>query len=103
MELLKKILNTKLNFVVRLKNPWFWVGLAGVFLTALNITPEAVTSWSALEQAVNTALSNPAMIVAALVAVLGVVVDPTTEGVGDSKQALGYSEPKKQDDTESNV
>jgi phi LC3 family holin len=29
----------------------------------------------------------------ALLVVLGIVVDPTTVGVGDSKRALGYEEP----------
>ena len=29
----------------------------------------------------------------ALLVILGVVVDPTTAGVGDSKRALGYEEP----------
>ncbi len=29
----------------------------------------------------------------ALLVILGIVVDPTTAGVGDSKRALGYEEP----------
>jgi phi LC3 family holin len=31
----------------------------------------------------------------ALLVILGIVVDPTTVGVGDSKRALGYEEPWK--------
>lgn len=27
---------------------------------------------------------------------LGIVVDPTTSGIGDSEQALNYTEPKKE-------
>ena len=27
---------------------------------------------------------------------LGIIVDPTTDGVGDSDEAQGYEEPKKQ-------
>lgn len=30
-----------------------------------------------------------------VLAILGVVTDPTTEGVADSTQALTYTEPKK--------
>ena len=30
----------------------------------------------------------------AVLTILGVVVDPTTQGVGDSSQALTYTEPK---------
>ena len=31
----------------------------------------------------------------AVLVILGVVVDPTTEGLGDSAQAMTYTEPKK--------
>lgn len=30
-----------------------------------------------------------------ILAVLGVLVDPTTAGIGDSQRALGYNEPAK--------
>ena len=30
-----------------------------------------------------------------ILALLGIVVDPTTEGVSDSNQAMTYEEPKK--------
>lgn len=33
-----------------------------------------------------------------LLAILGIVVDPTTEGVGDSLQAVGYEHPKTLDE-----
>lgn len=31
----------------------------------------------------------------AILAILGIVADPTTAGVGDSEQAMGYTEPKE--------
>ena len=31
----------------------------------------------------------------AILAILGIVVDPTTAGVRDSEQAMGYTEPKE--------
>ena len=33
------------------------------------------------------------MLAFALLVILGIVVDPTTAGVGDSKRAMGYVEP----------
>ena len=33
-----------------------------------------------------------------LLAILGIVVDPTTEGVGDSLKAMGYEHPKTLDE-----
>ena len=44
------------------------------------------------EDAVTTLL----FMVVEVLALLGIVVDPTTEGVGDSQQAMGYLEPKKE-------
>lgn len=38
-----------------------------------------------------------------ILVVLGVVVDPTTAGVGDSTNALNYQSPKVNDDTEDNA
>lgn len=33
----------------------------------------------------------------AVLTILGVVTDPTTDGITDSKQALEYTEPKRDD------
>ncbi len=85
----------KLNLKVRLKNPWFWVGLAGVILTAMGVNPEMLTSWQAVADAVKNLMSNPYMIGSVAIAVLGVFVDPTTSGVGDSRRALTYQQPEE--------
>lgn len=85
----------KMNLKVRLKNPWFYIGLLGVILTAMGISPETLTSWGAVYVAIQDLVSNPFMLGSVFVAVLGIFVDPTTEGVGDSEQALTYTEPKK--------
>ena len=42
-------------------------------------------------------ITNALLILVNIFVVLGVVVDPTTDGIGDSKQALEYTEPKKLD------
>ena len=86
----------KMNIPVRMKNPWFWVGLAGLFLTAIGVNPETLTSWAALKQALMEFISNPFMIGSALVALLGQFIDPTTAGVGDSAQAMTYTVPKEE-------
>ena len=85
----------KLNIPVRLKNPWFWVGLAGVILAAMGVSPETLTSWEALKAAALGLVSNPYMLGSVLCAVLGVLVDPTTAGVGDSARVMTYSSPRK--------
>lgn len=85
----------KLNVPVRMKNPWFWVGLLGVVLTAMGVSPEMLTSWGLVGQAAKDLVSNPFMLGSVVIAVLGVFVDPTTAGVGDSAQALTYAKPRK--------
>ena len=85
----------KINWRVRLKNPWFWVGLIGVILTAMGISAETLTSWQAVYDALVALVSKPIMLGSVLVAVLGVLVDPTKEGVTDSTQAMTYEKPKK--------
>ena len=39
-------------------------------------------------------LASLILLVGSVLAILGVVTDPTTEGVGDSEQALTYTKPK---------
>lgn len=84
-----------MNLNVRIKNPWFWVGVFGVILTAMGISPEMLTSWGAVWEAIVNLVQNPFMIGSVIVALLGTFVDPTTAGIGDSSQALTYTEPKK--------
>lgn len=85
----------KMNLKVRIKNPYFWIGLIGVILTAMGISPEMLTSWSILWQSIIDLVRNPFMIGSVILAVMGVLVDPTTFGIKDSTQALTYSKPKQ--------
>lgn len=84
-----------INFKVRAKNPYFWVGLGGVILTAMGVSPETFTSWSVVWEQLAALVSNPFMLCSVVLAVMGVLVDPTTAGVVDSHLALTYTEPKK--------
>lgn len=85
----------KMNWKVRAKNPWFWVSLGGIILTAMGVSADMFTSWGAVIAQAKALISNPFMLVSVALAVLGVFVDPTTAGVSDSAQALGYEKPKK--------
>ena len=84
----------KINIPVRMKNPWFWVGLLGVILSAMGVSPEMFTSWESVFQALRDLVSNPYMLGCVAMAVLGVLTDPTTKGICDSKQAMTYDKPK---------
>lgn len=85
----------EINIPVRMKNPWFWVSLLGVILTAMGVSPEMFTSWDAVMQAIRDLLGNPFMLGSVTIAVMGVFIDPTTKGVSDSKLAMTYDKPKE--------
>lgn len=83
----------KVNIPVRVKNPWFWIGLVAIVVTALGVDPQSFTSWQAVADCAMAVLRNPVQLVTAILAVLAVFVDPTTAGFGDSARALGYNKP----------
>ena len=82
-----------INWRVRLKQKWFWLAIvpavlvlartiAAVFGINLDLT-DMGEKLIAVVEAVFTVL-----------VILGIVVDPTTEGLRDSAQAMTYEEPK---------
>jgi len=90
----------KLNIPVRMRNPWFWVGVVSVALTAIGVDPLSFTSWGEVAAGIVTVLNNPVQLVTLTLAVLGIFVDPTTSGLSDSPQALTYDKPAKDGGTE---
>ena len=83
----------KLNWKVRLKNKVFWVSFVPTFfasiytvLAMLEITPPISEN----------AVTNLVMMVVSMLASIGVLVDPTTAGVGDSSLAMTYDEPRSE-------
>ena len=87
----------KVNIPVRMKNPWFWVGVASVAITAIGVDPQTFTSWSAVWEGIKAVLCNPVQLCTMCLAILSVFVDPTTAGIGDSKRALEYTKPNKEE------
>lgn len=87
----------EINWKARFKNPVFWMTVipaAVAFVYTVLGTLEIVPALSE-EMVLNIA----ANIITALTA-LGVLVDPTTAGIGDSKLAMTYEEPRKDVDEE---
>lgn len=86
----------KLNWKVRIKNPYFWIGLIAMFLCAIGIDASTLTSWKTLLDALRDFISNPFLVGSVIVALITYVNDPTTAGLGDTKAALSYSKPRKE-------
>lgn len=84
-----------MNIKVRVRNPWFWVGVVAVAITAIGVDPQTFTSWAAVWEGIKAVLSNPVQLVTMCLAVLSVFIDPTTAGLSDSEKALTYDAPRK--------
>lgn len=80
-----------INWKVRLKNRVWLLTAIPVVLGAIY----AVLGLLGIVPAIaETEIENVLITLVGALAVLGIVEDPTTAGVGDSKQALTYEEPK---------
>lgn len=81
------------NWKVRIKSKTFWTGLVGAVGVAVMAICQAVgidfdaEPWT---QALSGIISG----LFGVLALLGVVADPTTEGISDSAQAMQYEIPK---------
>lgn len=83
-----------MNWIVRLKNKNFWLTI----IPAVLLLIQAVAAVFGFELDFGE-LGNRLLTVVnaafAVLVILGVVQDPTTEGVGDSAQAMTYTKPKE--------
>lgn len=84
---------TRINWAVRFKNKTFWVALIPAILVLIQVVA-AVFGLTINLGDLGDKLLQVVEAVFTLLAILGIVVDPTTKGVGDSTQALTYTEPK---------
>lgn len=87
-------LRVKINWKVRVKNKAFWLALIPAVLLLIQVIASVFGYTLDLGDLGNKLLSVVEALFMVL-SILGIVVDPTTDGVGDSKQALTYTEPKK--------
>ena len=84
-----------MNWKVRIKNKTFWLTMIPAVLLLVQVVA-AVFGYSLDFGDLGNKLLAVVNAVFALLAILGIVNDPTTAGVTDSAQALTYQEPKKQ-------
>lgn len=83
-----------INWKVRVRNKAFWVAL----IPALMLLVQQVCAVVGVQLDFGELQAQLVAIVGtvfAILAILGIVADPTTAGVGDSEQAMTYTEPKE--------
>lgn len=64
-------------------------------LTYFGLQASDLTTWSKVWETFVQAVSNPYVVIMALVSLFNAITDPTTKGVSDSDIALTYTEPKQ--------
>lgn len=83
-----------INWKVRIKNKAFWLALIPAVLLLAQVC--GVPFGYAWDFGVlNAQLAAIVNALFAVLAILGIVADPTTKGMGDSEQALSYEKPKE--------
>lgn len=83
-----------INWQVRIKSRQFWLSLIPAVLLLVQVVA-AVFGFELDLGDIGNRLLDVVNALFAVLAILGIVVDPTTEGVGDSAQALTYDRPKE--------
>lgn len=87
----------KINWKVRLNNRQFWKAI----IPAVALAIQAILAIFGVTLNLETLVGKLIAVVDAVFAVLvilGIVVDPTTAGVGDSDRAMGYEVPWNDND-----
>ena len=80
-----------INWAVRVKNKTFWLTLIpAVLLLVQAVSAPFGYTWDFV--VLNQQLAAIINALFAVLAILGVVTDPTTKGVGDSERALVYDD-----------
>lgn len=83
-----------INWQVRIKSKQFWLSLIPAVLLLVQVVA-AVFGFELDLGDIGNRLLDVVNALFAVLAILGIVVDPTTAGVGDSAQALTYDKPKE--------
>lgn len=82
-----------INWKVRIKNKYFWISIIPILLVLLQDI-SGIFGFEIDLNELGDRLLNLVKTVFMLLGILGIVNDPTTEGLNDSNQAMKYEFPK---------
>lgn len=82
-----------INWLVRVKNKMFWISLIPAVIVLIQ-TIAAVFGFTIDLSGLGNNLVSVVKAAFVVLAILGIVIDPTTAGAGDSDNAMTYTEPK---------
>ena len=82
----------KINWIVRIKNKAFWLAIIPAVLLLIQAVADVVgyqLDFGDISEKLIAVVNAVFMVLS----ILGIVVDPTTAGIGDSNRALTYTTP----------
>lgn len=83
-----------INWKVRIKNKNFWIALIPALIVLIQYIANLFGITLNLSD-MSEKILDVVNAVFVVLSILGIVTDPTTEGIADSKQALTYTKPKR--------
>ena len=84
----------KINWIVRIKNKAFWLAIIPAVLLLIQAVA-AVVGYQLDFGDISDKLIAVVNAVFVVLSILGIVTDPTTDGIGDSTRAMNYTTPNK--------
>lgn len=84
----------KINWIVRIKNKAFWLAIIPAVLLLIQAVA-AVAGFQLDFGDISDKLIAVVNAVFVVLSILGIVTDPTTDGIGDSTRAMTYTAPNK--------
>ena len=84
----------KINWIVRIKNKNFWLSVIPATLLLVQVVA-ALLGFTLDLGDIGNKLIAVVNAVFGVLAILGVITDPTTKGISDSEQAMTYLKPKE--------
>lgn len=84
-----------INWIVRIKNKEFWLTMIPAVILLIQVVASVFGFTINLGELGNKLLAV-VNAVFTILAILGIVVDPTTKGMSDSTRALTYDKPNEE-------
>ena len=84
----------KINWIVRIKNKAFWLAIIPAVLLLIQAVADVIgyqLDFGDISEKL-IAVVNAVFVV---LSILGIVTDPTTDGISDSARAMTYTTPNK--------
>ena len=84
----------KINWIVRIKNKAFWLAIIPAVLLLIQAVADVI-GYQLDFGDISDKLIAVVNAVFVVLSILGIVTDPTTDGISDSTRAMTYTTPNK--------